>query len=251
MSLAITVTSQSSARVPSSKSTRIYWVQALATSKLCFAVASWFVRTPRGRTVRRSVSDTDFLQETEEQVVDFSEDDVETVRRVLSFLYTNSYSTGLLYDVEADPPSVPRDNVDDTKMYKARTPSDQKAVIAALRAEVLVYQTADRLGIPTLVDTALRRITENWGKDLLGNPDFAGLVDLVYQSTGRSDTRLRGWLTNAVILGIKLGWVDDKVDQLVASHEPVASFTFKHLYSTLVHAEPTVLAQLREKDVQR
>lgn len=177
---------------------------------------------------------------------------------MLSYLYTNKYSCPIP-DAEESWKSTPASenisrsadgkqsaspgqilaqrNACPKLVPKARTPVPTsqalKSTIANLKAHTLVYQTADRLGIPNLVEAAFKRIKNEYNIHLASEPELGELMDLIYHATGRSDKQLRVWISLTCIRMSQkdaTAAVKAKLLSIVASHEPVAAACGETLY---------------------
>jgi hypothetical protein len=170
------------------------------------------------------------FQESIEDTVDFPEDDPDAIQRVIEYLYTKKYSIVYSPQKEGDGTTAGVSRKDSTS--KTGLPAKlNDSTIQELQSHVLVYQAADKLGVPQLVQQAFENFTVRCELDdkLDVDPDAelyevqcAKLTELVYKCTAPGDKWLREWITKRALIEYAEGADLRKMDAVMEKHEPRA-----------------------------
>ncbi|KAI9784353.1 MAG: hypothetical protein M1839_002414 [Geoglossum umbratile] len=134
-------------------------------------------------------------------------DDVETVKRMISYLYTLDYEDEERYDAKpvGDLVDLPiADKVVGAKSATAKErPRSTEGCRPALFSSVRVYAIAEKYDIPALKTLAKERFSE-WAKSNWSHKDFPILVREVFESTPTSDRGLRDVASQLFAKHVKL-----------------------------------------------
>jgi hypothetical protein len=164
-----------------------------------------------------------------EGFVDFPQDEPETIRQMIEFLYTNDYTCKTATLAATSEPEP------EPTFYKSK--KKKKSVIAAkeqhnawsypefiriMEGHVKVYQIADKYGIPNLLAKAFDNIDKASFEGSAAENLFAAFVELVLCCTSRSDIQLRPWITRCCIEAHRNLVLNAKVERVMKEHEPVA-----------------------------
>lgn len=152
-----------------------------------------------------------------DNTLDLPEDDPEAIGRLIDSLYIGDY------DVERTPVSMQGPETPPSMYppwdhgYHNHSTSKEAA---ALRNEILVYQAADKYGIPIAKEQAFGKI-EGWTKHTNLNLErHADVLELVFQVT-RTGDRLRDMVVKHCIVNSG-AWMKDRVKDILLRHEPTA-----------------------------
>lgn len=99
---------------------------------------------------------------------------------------------------------------------------DSTIGLGCLRGHILVYQVADKYGVPDLAQRAMRNIMDTFYDHFMSLSGFSNVVKLVFEETGPTDRKLRSWLVHRCARVYAMGFLSKKVEEALWKYEPVA-----------------------------
>lgn len=153
-------------------------------------------------------------QEVQENTIDLREDDPEIVGQLLAFLYTGNYTT----------PSLARPGTDDSQTSEGSGTVSELVVFNKIRQHILVYQAADKFGIPNLMQQAWDNIKVDCHEDSTGLvlPHHEEILRLVFECTTQRDMRRRPYMIIRTLDCHAAGVSTEEIEKVMVEHEPMA-----------------------------
>lgn len=99
-------------------------------------------------------------------------------------------------------------------------------IIAELKKHTRVYQAADRLGMLELANFCFTEVQRRYIEYAVDHPDYASLLELVYNSTHSTDQGLRFFMTERTL---NSPWFDnhERLARIINHHEHMAYRVWK------------------------
>ncbi|KAM5442950.1 hypothetical protein MferCBS31731_001823 [Microsporum ferrugineum] len=173
------------------------------------------------------------FKEATARTIDLPDDDLETIERVLSFIYLQDYEeTGHIVQLEStNTPEPPKANTRAATNSSYTKKVEGTTANAAASNNVQVYIAADKFGITPLKSLAAEKFTR-WVNTNWDSPAFLHIVEEVMTSVPSHDQVLRNILADAISKNLTLFVNQKAILPLIESFGSLGSAIISKLVET-------------------